>query len=64
MSHAAARSAIRDRIEVLPSGAALGAELRGIDLREADNSAFAAIHHAWLDHLVVLSVASLYPMTT
>ncbi|MBV8870957.1 MAG: TauD/TfdA family dioxygenase, partial [Acetobacteraceae bacterium] len=48
------QAAIRDRIEVVPTGAALGAELRGVDLRALDDPTFAAIHRAWLDHLVVL----------
>jgi taurine dioxygenase len=41
-------------IEVVPTGAALGAELRGIDLRAVDAASFAAIHRAWLDHGVLL----------
>ncbi|HTW27158.1 MAG TPA: TauD/TfdA family dioxygenase [Acetobacteraceae bacterium] len=39
---------------VIPTGAVLGAELSGIDLRRADDAAFAAIHRAWLDHAVLL----------
>jgi taurine dioxygenase len=42
------------RIEVLPTGAALGAEIRGIDLSAVDDTDFAAIHRAWLDNLVLL----------
>ncbi|MFI4987689.1 MAG: TauD/TfdA dioxygenase family protein [Alphaproteobacteria bacterium] len=42
------------RIEVIPSGAALGAEIRGVDLRRIDGEDFAAIHSTWLAHLVVL----------
>ncbi len=41
-------------LAVLPSGKALGAELRGIDLRTITASEFDAIHRAWLDHLVIL----------
>ena len=41
-------------ITVIPTGAALGAEIRGIDLRNIDNTIFAAIHSAWLDHQVLL----------
>ena len=41
-------------IEVVPTGAALGAEIRGVDLRSIDDGAFAAIYQAWLDHAVVL----------
>ena len=41
-------------ITVTPTGAALGAEVGGIDLRRIGDSEFAAIHRAWLDHLVLL----------
>jgi len=41
-------------VQVAPTGAALGAEIRGVDLRSIDEAAFAAIHQAWLDHAVVL----------
>src|SRR5881397_2894262 len=41
-------------ITVIPSGAALGAEVRDIDLRALDEERFAAIHKAWLDHQVLL----------
>ncbi len=49
-----ASAEITDRIQVVPTGAALAAEVRGVDLRRIDDSAFAAIHRAWLDHLVLL----------
>jgi taurine dioxygenase len=49
-----AATAITDRIAVVPTGAALAAEIRGVDLRRIDDGAFAAIHRAWLDHLVLL----------
>jgi taurine dioxygenase len=39
---------------VLPTGGGLGAEIRGEDLRRLADEAFAAIHRAWLDHLVLL----------
>jgi len=42
------------RCTVVPTGAALGAEMRGVDLRQIDDATFAAIHRAWLDHLVLL----------
>jgi len=45
---------LRTHIDVVPSGAALGAEVRGIDLRSMDDASFAAIYKAWLDHSVVL----------
>jgi taurine dioxygenase len=38
----------------VPTGAALGAEMPGIDLRKIDDRAFAAIHQAWIDHQVLL----------
>ena len=41
-------------IEIIPTGAALGAEVNGVDLRDIDDAAFAAIHRAWIDHQVVL----------
>lgn len=50
----AAASRAAGAIEVVPTGAVLGAEVRGIDLRAVDEAAFAAIHQAWLDHSVLL----------
>jgi len=44
----------RTSVEVIPTGAALGAELRGVDLRAMDRPQFEAIHDAWLDHGVLL----------
>jgi len=41
-------------LQVIPTGAALGAEVRGVDLARLDDASFAAIHRAWLDHLVLL----------
>ena len=41
-------------ITVTPTGAALGAEIDGVDLRRVSEGDFAAIHRAWLDHLVLL----------
>jgi taurine dioxygenase len=42
------------RISVVPSGAALAAEVRGVDLRNVSNEEVTAIHHLWLEHLVLL----------
>ena len=50
----AAAFSVRGRIEVIPTGAALGAEVRGVDLRAIDDGDFAAIHRAWIGHLVLL----------
>ena len=41
-------------ITVTPTGAALAAELGGVDLRHIGDADFAAIHRAWLDHSVLL----------
>src|SRR5947207_11733732 len=47
--HVAARS-----VEVIPTGAALGAEVRGVDLKVLDDAAFAGVMQAWHDHSVLL----------
>jgi taurine dioxygenase len=45
----------RDGIPVVvPAGGGLGAEIRSVDLRRLGDDAFAAIHRAWLDNLVLL----------
>jgi taurine dioxygenase len=41
-------------IEVVPSGKALGAEIRSVDLRNLPAEAFARIERAYSDHLVIL----------
>jgi taurine dioxygenase len=41
-------------IEVIPTGAALGATLTGVDLRSLDDGAFASILQAWHDYSVLL----------
>jgi len=43
-----------DRLRVRPMGAALGAEVQGIDVRALDDELFTAIHRTWLDHQVLL----------
>jgi taurine dioxygenase len=40
-------------VEVVPFGAALGAEIRGVDLARLDDAGFAVIKRAWLDHKVL-----------
>jgi taurine dioxygenase len=42
------------RIDVKPTGTVLAAEIGGVDLRHMDEGAFAAIHRAWVDNLVLL----------
>jgi taurine dioxygenase len=41
-------------VEIIPTDAALGAEVRCGDLRRIDDATAAAIRQAWLDHLVVV----------
>src|SRR6202162_80811 len=45
----------RTRFEVVPLTEHIGAELRGIDLRQKpDDETIRAIYQAWLDHLVIV----------
>jgi taurine dioxygenase len=44
----------KTRITVVPTGGALGAEIRNLDLRTIDQSDFAVITGAWHDHLLLL----------
>lgn len=58
MEAAQVQSAARQRrtdshVEVVPSGAACGAEVRGIDLNALDDGGFEALQQALYDHLVV-----------
>jgi taurine dioxygenase len=41
-------------ITVTPTGAALGAEVGGLDLRTIGDATFAEVYRAWLDHSVLL----------
>ena len=41
-------------LEIVPLDAALGAEVRGLDLRRLGDTEFAVLHRAFLDHLVLL----------
>jgi taurine dioxygenase len=45
----------RRPIEVISTGAILGAEVRGVDLKNIDASQFTALEHAWHDHQVILA---------
>ncbi len=38
---------------VIPSGAALGAEIQNVELKNLSDRDFNDIHYAWLDHLVI-----------
>ena len=47
-------TALKGRPTVMPTGAALGADIGGVDLRQPlDDAAFAAIERAWMDHQVL-----------
>ena len=54
MASKAANVGKKSRVTVAPSGRALGAEIKGVDLRTMGAEDFAAIYRAWLDHSVVL----------
>ena len=41
-------------MKIVPTGLALGAEIQDVDLRAISDPGFAALHRAWLDHLVLL----------
>jgi len=41
-------------LDITRSGGGVGAEVRGVDLRRVDAATFAAIHHAWIEHQVLL----------
>ena len=42
------------QFQVAPAAAALGAEVRGVDLAHIDDAAFAALHEAWLEHILLV----------
>jgi taurine dioxygenase len=51
-------ASIRDRqqahFEVVPAQAALGAEVRGLDLKRLDGATFKDLHRAWLDNVLLV----------
>jgi taurine dioxygenase len=49
-----ARSVRREPIHVIPTGAALGAEVSGVDLKNLDELQFSTLTRAWHEHQVVL----------
>ena len=42
------------KIEIIPTNAALGAEVRCGDVRKLDDATVKAVRQAWLDHLVIV----------
>jgi taurine dioxygenase len=51
---ASMRRAATGAVEVIPTRAALGAEMRGVDLKDLDAAAFARLVEAWHEHSVLL----------
>jgi taurine dioxygenase len=49
-----ARNAAEDILNIVPTSAVLGAEVRGIDLKSLDDPQFAAFKRAWHQHEVLL----------
>ncbi|HMI14376.1 MAG TPA: TauD/TfdA family dioxygenase, partial [Bradyrhizobium sp.] len=49
-----ARDVQHKPIELIPTGATLGAEVRGVDLKNIDTSQFTGLERAWHDHQVIL----------
>ena len=43
-----------DPVQVVPMKAALGAEIRGVDLKTLDDPTFERLHDHWLDHLLLV----------
>ncbi|MGH8699941.1 MAG: TauD/TfdA dioxygenase family protein [Burkholderiales bacterium] len=50
----AQRSGQGARLQVVPADAALGAEVRAIDLNQLDDATFEALHEAWLHHVLLV----------
>src|SRR6188474_1609430 len=48
------RSRADTQFDVVPVDAALGAEVRNIDLRAIDDSAFDQLHAAWLEQIMLV----------
>lgn len=40
--------------EIVPANAALGAEVRGLDLRQLNDATFKQLHQAWLHHVLLV----------
>jgi taurine dioxygenase len=48
------RSGQQARIQVVPMPAALGAEVRGLDLKKLDDATFKILHMVWLDNVLLV----------
>src|SRR5262249_30217405 len=49
-----ARHGVAGALDVVPTGGALGAEVKGVDLRNIDEDTFAHLMQAWHQHSVLL----------
>lgn len=47
-------TAVAAPFTVIPTGAALGAEIRGVDLTKIDDATFNALHEVFLEHMLLL----------
>ena len=55
----------KSRLAVVPLSKHIGAEIRGLDLRERpDEETVRAIYQAWLDHLVIVFPGKSSPRRT
>jgi len=54
MGGKSAKASKKSRINVVPTGKALGAEIQGIDLRTLDEEIFRCVYEAWLAHSALL----------
>ena len=50
----AGRSGQKTQFQVVPTQAALGAEIRGMDLKQLDDATFKALHKTWLDNVMLV----------
>ena len=48
------RSGQRTQFQVVPMAAPLGAEIRGLDLKQLDDASFKALHGVWLDNVLLV----------
>ena len=48
------RTEPQPRVEIVPAGAALGAEVRGVDIARLDERTLETVRRAWHEHLVLL----------
>jgi len=51
---ASTRPVAASTVDVISTGAALGAEIRSVDLRDLNEAAFVRVMQAWQDHSVLL----------